>query len=395
MAQPEAPTPLNMTTPRRQTRTSARAVLAAAAIALAAQSAAAQLGVIPSATVQSTSMSASDRASIESFVAAQRDNLLTTDWARFRQARDTALSPLEDSRASVAFRQAYTEALRPILDELTTPIEGNETATRWRRIAAVRIAGALASQRSIAIVESALTDAADADARVFAAATLEQAFRSLRNSTAAVNQGTAGRIEQHLATMIAQDPEPLAADAALRALAAAATVPQDTVPNLASDARRDIADATAQRLRGRMLWLAEGDTATAERDLVLRAAGVLTELVLRSSTSDQDAIKSAVLLGATMYAAAARDVDERTDRQPFTETDNAVLFATAAESLVGLGSQKLQQPGAQVEPDAGIIDALTGDLTDARLLLAEITGSVTRAPYNADPQDLDLSEPNG
>lgn len=158
-------------------------------------------------------MTASDTAAIQAYVGEYAGGLISEDPKAAQQARDRLLEPAA-SKASVAFRLAYTEALAPGLAPLYSHVD--------ERVAfnAVRLAGAMASPATVDAVRAALSDGR-ASVRYGGAFAARDAFLHATDRNAALTDTQLKDIAGLLAGALAKDGEPAVVEGLIAALDAA------------------------------------------------------------------------------------------------------------------------------------------------------------------------------
>lgn len=233
---------------------------AAAALLLLATPALAQISELSGAIPQAVTLTSDQRGEIAAFVGDHRDALLSGDARRVSTSREAVLRPLAGRTVSVAFRQAYADTLQEVIDALL------ETDSPAGRYAALRIAGALATDATARQVAAHLDDETVAT-RLFASAQLERTFVSANTPTPSISPAVARRIVDRLGATVATDPSRLVADAAVRALVMATKLTEGRQDEVRFHATRVLSDKLGERLRA----LDPGADAAQEIAVALRA----------------------------------------------------------------------------------------------------------------------------
>lgn len=182
----------------------------------------------------------SDEQLIREFVSFNVSRLDGTEPAEWSRAKSRLISPFERTQVSVSFRTFYSEALTPELRRLRQ----SENAGVARM--ALYIAGELATEDGIALVEESIRDEDAAD-RYAAAFGLSRTLRALSQSSPAIQNARALQIMDTIAGELETERDPLVVDMHVRALLEGARIDRD---GLGSEAIIRASRAIGGRLRG-------------------------------------------------------------------------------------------------------------------------------------------------
>lgn len=262
----------------------------------------AQLDTLPVSVTGAARIDSGLQQQIDAYVARCAPGLSSGDFEEAKRARDQLLQPLESPGFSVAFRQAYAEALWPTMQDLLASDDP------FDQLAGMRLAGQAATERPTeALIERLSSD--DAGVRVFAAGRLGGVIRTATTATGSVSTETVQKIVRALAERVRTDEELRVADASVRALGEATVLSPRALDGVRDLATRELAEAIGARLRhGRSSLTPDQD----EMLVALRALGLIGRSVADANANPSaETSKSAVGAGgdAIGYILARFDAD--------------------------------------------------------------------------------------
>lgn len=294
----------------------------AAAFVLAAASSASLAQVratLPGSIVESASIGGSERQQITDFVTALSKEAIGTDADAADRARAALVAPIREHRASVAFRQAFAAAA---IDTVRQLAGSNDPGAR---IAGLRIAGALATADTTALVTEALGDS-DEGVRVYAASEARRVFETTAANGPAMTESQATALVNALGSAL-PNADGLFRQSIIRALGAAAQMDVRELPGTRQTALTSLSNSVAAMVRGM-----DRSDLTTHRDTILLATTAATRALSQVGTTVPDAAaKAGAELGGEILAVILdRDV------KGLNSTDKAedVRLTRAAESLV-------------------------------------------------------------
>ena len=302
-------------------------VVAACCAAFAPSTAVAQLVQIDEDLARAVSIGPSQRTQIDAFIERHREGLLSSDRTDVVNARQSLSDPLADARVSVAFRQAYSEALTDEIDALSGAEEP------WRRLVGLRLAADVATQRTAAIVRAAV-DAPEAEVRLFSMFAIETVFDTITRSSAAITDQTLAGLVDTLGEVIRETDDPRLADAAVRALGTAIQVPESRVAGLNTRAVRTLASSTSNMARR-----VDAVEATDVSALPLVRAGLLIRDYVAVTSVPRDAAMEAVGLGGDLIAFVFERVEARAAEGNREAEAMDIQLAGIGQALIFFGEQ--------------------------------------------------------
>lgn len=234
-----------------------------------------------------------DEQVIREFVSFNVARLEGSEPAEWSRAKSRLISPFERTQVSVSFRTTYSDILTPELRRLRQ----SENAGVARM--ALYIAGELATEDGIALVEASLRDEDPAN-RYAAAFGLSRTLRALSQSSPAIQNVRAIQVMDTIAGELATERDPLIVDMHVRALLEGARIARD---GLGSEAIIRAAKAIGGRLRS----LKPGEWNRSEIGSFLWGMIEIQNLLLRdfNKVFSGEAVKEAAGLAGDAVAAAA------------------------------------------------------------------------------------------
>jgi hypothetical protein len=313
---------------------------------------------LPPEIVSAPSLSSDARSSIGTYVSEIVPKLTGEDDAAFFRARDAALEPLQQPSCSVAFRIEYG---RQLMDTLKSLAAGSSEV---RAINAMRIAGQLASDPAVDLLQRSLTDER-VSVRYAAVLGLRMAFEAIESQPPAIVPDSASRVVVLLSKRFDAEQDAYVIDAIIRALDAAGRI---TSANYA--ATRDQAyTLLAKELGKRVANAKPGEFDEGQLASLLRAGVALRDAVTRIAVPLQrDTLIAAAGYAGDLLALSAREV-QGSDLSPERRAALVNLVA-AAQAIVPLAADRVAPGGGFTGLPAGMNDALAGATrtSDARFL---------------------------
>ncbi len=201
----------------------------------------AQPGELPLEVVESIAISGDQMRDIRGYVASGLQLLESDDRARMRRGRQALLVPLQNPRASVTFRLAFSEEAAPSLRRSA------QGPSEVRAINALIVAGALGTTQGTRVLDRSITDA-----RI---AVRYSAIRGYRRTLLVVNEAPAmppddaQAVVATLGAHLAREKDPDAFDACVRSLIQAAGITRTGFQDVRLKAVRSLARACDERIR--------------------------------------------------------------------------------------------------------------------------------------------------
>jgi len=271
-----------------------RTLVVALVTALVAWPANAQIVDLPPTMHTKTVMAAADRTQIETFAQAHADALggAGANADVVKRSRNDLTRPVQNANVTLAFRQAYAEAVTPIAADLTSSDDP------VRRLAGIRIAGVLGTDDAARIALEAL-EHDDPGTQYFAISALADALATLASGSPSLSTQVSQDIIAALRGVIVNSDDPVFADAAIRALINAVYISQPNQLGTRHAALTALANATGDRLRA---------TRAADPDAnqlmisALRACGAIRTAISNPQiTPSRASAVAAIRLGADAF----------------------------------------------------------------------------------------------
>ncbi|MEM7754292.1 MAG: hypothetical protein AAF297_01500 [Planctomycetota bacterium] len=350
-------------------------LLAAVLAGLSVSPAHGQLVAIDEELARAVTISGEGRGRIDAFVGRHRERLMSDDRTDVVTARAALSEPLADTRVSVAFRQALASALET---ELQTLAGSDES---WRRLVGLRLAADLATENTARLIDAAV-DADEPEVRYFAMFAIETIFDTVAGSSAAVTDRTLNRLLEHAGTAVSETEDPRYADAAIRAIGAAATIPDGRIAGLAPRAIGVLADATSALTRRSPAIKADATSALP----LIRGGLIVRNYVAANDELPREVALQTIGFGGDLVAF----VFARTEQAGGVDDAEPIDFQLAGigASLVFFGEQARAR-ATRDQPRVGQVDLVTpmrdGDLANFRsrvLSLVGDAGALRRAPLS-------------
>lgn len=268
------------------------AALLAAAMAFGTPQAGAQVRTeLPTSVIEAGTIGGGERSQIDQYIAQLSEQLMSTDAEAASRARASLAAPLAGRQPSVAFRQAYAQAVTP---SMTTLLASEDAGAR---IAGLRVAGGLATGETAALIGSNLSNS-DMGVRLFAAAQARRVFEVTSNAGAAVTESQANGLVDALKESVKAESDPLFVQAVIRALGTGAQIRTRELNATRARSLIALSQVGAERARGMNPSNpdADAETALVAMDLATRAVSEV------GVTVTDDAAKAAAELGGEVLA---------------------------------------------------------------------------------------------
>ncbi len=218
-----------------------RPLAGAAVLGIGCLSAHAQTSSIEPSVISSDSIGSPEREAIAAHVRDWAPGLASDDMGRIATSRQRLSRPLTGSSVAVTFREAYADALVP---ELTTLLASDNIGSR---LAALRLAGELATESSVPLIVEAFGDSDEA-VRYFAIGRMEAAFSQAASHAPSLSPETTSDMVRLLGERVG-DGSALEADAAVRALGGAIGLNQSGFNSARNEAATLLGSKAGQRVR--------------------------------------------------------------------------------------------------------------------------------------------------
>lgn len=299
-------------------------------LALGTGLASAQTGsTLPRSTVETISVNPAQRTQIQQFVDTWAERVTAKDAQDTKRGVEALTEPLQSRGVSVAFRQAYTQALNPLFTRL------EESGTIADKLSILRIAADLATPSAVARVRELMEDE-DQGVRLFAISRAGQVFESTRVHGPAMTGTDANALIEAIAQAADHDTQPEMLRACARALGSGSTLNSRDLGGARSRAIIALSDLVGERLQA----LEPGDDPSFAQSLALDAAAATTRSLSDITAEvNEDAARAAVRLGGDIISVALRRVVSSTI-EPVADRELTVRSVQAGETLLYFARRK-------------------------------------------------------
>jgi len=260
----------------------------------------AQMGTIPLSTVESPSLNGSQQSQIADFVAHWSQRASGADSQQTSRAKAKLVEPLINSRVSISFRRAYSDALNAYIDQLQSNADIGST------MLALRLSGELGTTRATKMVLAGL-NSDDLGTRVFAAGRIGRIFRTTAANGPALSASDLNSLITELESIADSQTDESVLSAAIQALGVGSTLPSNDF--LAQRSRCIIAMCNAASAQ---LMSDDSDLESRVRIAMLGAGAATNSLFQNGEDSTEEAVKASVELGANMISVALSEVIHQT-----------------------------------------------------------------------------------
>jgi hypothetical protein len=279
---------------------------------------------LPMSTVEAISISGSQRSQINDFVAAWSERALGDNAQDTKRAIESLTKPLQERGVSVAFRQAYAQAITSLMTEL------DNKDTIGATLASLRLAGDLATPSAASKVRTSI-NSEDLGVQLFAVSRVGQIFTATKNFGPAMTPNDANSLINaidEIASDTSTDPELLRA--CVRALSVGTGLSTKDMGDARSRSIIALANAVGPRLRELSVNM---DPSYAQGLSVDAASAATTSISDIGSETTPEAIKAAVGLGGDIISISLRRVMGNTIDQ-VNDRDLTIKSIQAGEALL-------------------------------------------------------------
>lgn len=312
--------------------TSLRHLVAAGALAtVIATPSLGQTTTLQTSTIESASLGGSQISQITSFVDHWSSRALESDSQSAMRAQTKLVEPMINPRVSISFRRAYSDALTSYFDQLNT--NGDVGST----LSMLRLAGELGTTKSTQILVDAM-GSDDAGIQIFAIGRAGRTFRTTATNGPALSVNELAELLSALKKISETSTDPAVLDACLQSYAQGSTLPSDEFLAIRAGSMSAMCDAASTQL----IQANNSDLETRARLAVVGSSAANFSLLQNGEDSTNEAIKSAVALGADMISIALSEVLEGT-LPGVDNRDLQVSLVRTGESLLYFALQKHAQ----------------------------------------------------
>jgi len=255
-----------------------------------------QTTALPPSTVEAAAVGGSQQSQIASFVDHWSQRAIGTDAQQAARAQTKLIEPMINSRVSISFRRAYSDALGSLFDQLEA--NGDIGST----LSALRLAGELGSTRGTKIILSGL-DSDDTGVRIFAAGRAGRTFRTTAANGPAMSANDLSSLISKLESITTSTDDQSFLSACVLALGQGCSLPSDDFLAARADCIRIMCDAAGNHLSTDL-----SDLDSRVRMAMLASGAATNSLLQVGEDSTNEAVKSAVGLGANMISIALTEV---------------------------------------------------------------------------------------
>ena len=299
-------------------------------LALGTTLATAQPGTsLPRSTVETISVNSGQSTQIQQFVDSWAPRLQDGDAQNARRAIEALSDPLHGRGVSIAFRQAYSQTLMPLIDKLI------DSGSVQGKLSALRLSGDLGTPAGVQRVRNLLSDD-DAGVRLFAIRSAGRVLRTTSTHGPAMSESDARSLIDAVAAAAKGNDEHEQVRACARALAEGASLGTRDL----GSARSHAIVALSQLVGDRLAALGPNDDPSFTQSLALDAASATTQSISDiTATINEEAARAAVRLGGDIIAVPLRRVIAKTI-EPQGDRDLTVRSVQAAETLLYFARRK-------------------------------------------------------
>ncbi|MFK7759270.1 MAG: hypothetical protein AB8C13_04910 [Phycisphaerales bacterium] len=251
-------------------------------------------------TVESASISGSQGTQITDYVSQWTQRATESDMSQAERAQTRLLEPLMNTRVSISFRRAYSDALGTYLDELES---SDSIASTFMSL---RLAGELGTTRGSQVILAGLNHT-DPGVRIFAAGRAGRTFRTTASNGPALSANDLSKLINKLDSITDTSSDSALISACIQALGEGCSLPSDDFLIARSQCLSAMSDAASRQLKN-----GQSDLESRVRLAMLASSSATNSLLQVGEDSTKEGIKSAVGLGAEMIALALSDVINRT-----------------------------------------------------------------------------------
>ncbi|MBL4809815.1 MAG: hypothetical protein JKY43_07145 [Phycisphaerales bacterium] len=275
-----------------------------------------QTTVLPPSIVEAAAVNGTQQSQIASFVDHWGQRAIGTDSQQASRAMTKLLEPMINARVSISFRRAYSDALGSLLDALQA--NGDIGST----LSALRLAGELGSTRGTQIILSGL-DNSDVGIRIFAAGRAGRTFRTTAANGPAMSANDLNSLIAKLDSIANSTDNQSLMSASIQALGYGCSLPSDDFLATRADCIRIMSNVA-----GAQLSTGSSDLDSRVRIAMLASGAATHSLSQVGEDSTNEAVRSAVGLGASMISIALSEVIAGT----MPGVDDRALYVTLVRS---------------------------------------------------------------
>lgn len=303
---------------------------------------------LPRSTVETISVNPGQRTQIQEFVNNWTPRAVGSNAQDTKRALEALTKPLQSRGVSVAFRQTYTQALTPLMDQLAG--DGSVGS----KLSMLRIAADLATPSATSRIVDMISDE-DPSVRLFAVSRVAKVFDTTRIHGPAMTGSDANALINAVA-QAAQSGQPELVRASVRALGAGTMLGTKDLGDSRSRAVIALSNLVGERLH----TLSPSDDPTFAQSLALDAASATRQSISDiSATVSPEAAKAAVRLGGDVISIALRRVVAKTI-EPQSERDLTLRSVQAGETLLYFARRKHAELNG--DPTSGINETKYSDM---------------------------------
>ncbi|MBM91825.1 MAG: hypothetical protein CMJ35_09475 [Phycisphaerae bacterium] len=300
-------------------------------LAFGACTASAQPGTsLPRSTVETIGVNPSQRTQIQEFVTNWSSRVTSEDAQDIKRGIEALTAPLQGRGVSVAFRQAYTQALNPLFSEL----KANESVAN--KLSLLRISADLATPTAVNNIQGLMSDD-DHGVRLFAISRAGQVFETTRVHGPAMTGTDANALINAITDAAQQNADQHELiKACARALASGTTLGTRDLGDARSRAIIALSDLVGSRLQA----LNANEDPTFAQSLAFDAASATTRSISDITASvTAEAARAAVRLGGDIISVPLRRYLAKT-LEPQNDRELTVRSVQTGETLLYFARRK-------------------------------------------------------
>lgn len=313
--------------PKRQPVLSRMIILGALGLAMTSP-ALGQTTTLQLSTIEGAALGGSQISQISSFVDHWSSRALESDSQSAFRAQSKLVEPLINSRVSISFRRAYSDALGSYLDQLHT--NGDIGST----LSMLRLAGELGTTKSTKILIEAI-GSDDAGIQIFAIGRAGRTFRTTAANGPALSANDLNSLVSKLKEISGTSKDSAILGACLQTFGHGSTLPSGDFLAVRADCMIAMCDAASNQL----IKPGASDLESRARLAMVGSGAATFSLLQNGENSNEEAVKSAVALGADMISIALSGVLEGT-LPGVADRELQVTLVRSGESLLYFALQK-------------------------------------------------------
>jgi len=247
---------------------------------------------LPLSTIEAATVGGTQQSQISSYVDHWSQRATGADSQQAARAQTKLIEPLINSRVSISFRRAYSDAMGPLFDQLEA--DNNIGST----LLALRIAGELGTSKSSKLILSSL-DSDDAGVQIFAAGRAGRTFRTTAANGPALAANDLNLLIAKLDALASSTTDESLIGVCIQALGHGCSLPSDDFLAARAECLRAMCDAASKQLDA-----SSSDLESRVRLSMLGSGAATNSLLQIGEDSNHEAVKAAVALGADMISIA-------------------------------------------------------------------------------------------